>query len=174
MPSRQTTHLSGDTGRKVPPKLWEAVDWNQTDVAIARQLGCTRQNVYAKRLVLGRRKPPTIERYRRQFATLPRGLSVQEISQRLGIGKTNAWVWCERLGHEVSGYRSLRKARAAKFASFPPGLTYKQIARRLKVSIRGAQKWAHVFGYRARLAFWAMGPHGKSRRPRRRRTNGRP
>ena len=171
MPSRQTTHVSGAKGRKVPPKLWEAVDWTQTDATIARQLGCTRQNVYAKRRVLGRLKPPLAERYRRQFATLPGGLSLQEISKQLGISDTTARAWCEQLGYEASGNRAIRKARRAEFASLPPELTYKQIARRLNMSIRMARKWAYIFGYRARLAYWARGFGRPDQHPRRRRTN---
>ena len=158
MPSRQIIHKSRDKRRKVPPKLWEGVDWTQTDVAIARHPGCTTQNVNATRHVLGRRKPPMSERRRQQFAALPRGLSLREIGERLGIGDTTARFWCQHFGYEPGGYHSIRKEIAAEFASLPPGLTYKQIVRRLNVSMGIARKWTYIFGYRARLAYWARGP----------------
>jgi DNA-directed RNA polymerase specialized sigma24 family protein len=134
---------------KVPPQVWEGLDWTQPDAVIARQIGCARQNVQAKRRALGRRVP-IAEKRRRQFAALPRGLSPKEIGEQLGIGEKTARDWCERLGYEPRGYHSIRKERAAKIARFPPGLTYKQIARRLGMSPRHGRLWALRFGYCAR------------------------
>jgi hypothetical protein len=135
---------------KVPPQLWEGLDWTQPDIAIARQIGTTPQNVYSKRRTLGRPRPPLTDRRRRQFAALPPGLSTKEIGARLGMSDHCAREWCERLGYEAHGHISIRKQRAALIASFPPGLTYEEIGRRLGMSPRLGRRWALRFGYHAR------------------------
>ena len=102
-PGPREPHVSRAPNAKVQPRFnvdWAALDWNTPDMTIARSIGCTRELVRQKRLLLGRPKfhfaDAKYKRFKEQLGD--RNTLTLADRKEFGIASTTMASYCTRAG----------------------------------------------------------------------------